>query len=292
MSKQKNQVQAGTLYVVATPIGNLADMTARAHSVLTDVDLIAAEDTRTTRRLLDLLEVTTRARLVSYHDHNAATRAPELVERLKEGASVALVSDAGTPCLSDPGMRVVRAAADAGHPVVAVPGACAFIAAVATSGLPTDQIAFYGFLPHKAGKRRASLERLRDAPHTHVFYEAPTRVVSLLDDVCATLGDRQVSVHREITKLHEETLRGSASAVAAELGGRAAAKGEFTVVIDGARSDQTADETQARKLTVLLASEGLAPASIKRVVAGFTGVRKRQVHDWLMAAADQDPINS
>jgi 16S rRNA (cytidine1402-2'-O)-methyltransferase len=292
MAETKNAVLSGTLYVVSTPIGNLADVTDRARTVLSGVDIIAAEDTRTTRRLLDLLGLRTDARLVSYHDHNAAARAVELCTRLSEGASIALVSDAGTPCMSDPGMRLVRAASEVGHPVTAVPGACAFVAALTTSGLPTDQVAFYGFLPNKQGKRRAALEALRGAPQTHVVYEAPTRVVALLRDVEHVFGDRRVSVHRELTKLHEETLRGTAGEVAAELAGRDTIRGELTVVIAGARETMSADETQARSLTQLLVAEGLSPNAVKRVVATFTGVRKRAIHDWLIQDSDQEPISS
>lgn len=288
MAETKNAVQTGTLYVVSTPIGNLGDITDRARIVLGGVDVIAAEDTRTTRRLLSLLAVSTGARFVSYHDHNAPARVEELVQQLTTGASVALVSDAGTPCMSDPGMRLVRAAANADVPVVAIPGACAFVAALVTSGLPTDLAAFHGFLPHRPGKRRAALEALATQRHTAVFYESPTRVVATLRDIAAVLGDRAVSVHREITKLHEETLRGRADDVADAL---TDPRGEFTIVVEGEK-DSAPDTAEAQRLTHLLAEEGLAPAVIKRVVAGFTGARKRDVNDWLLLRQrPQDPTS-
>jgi 16S rRNA (cytidine1402-2'-O)-methyltransferase len=277
----ETEVSAGTLYLVATPIGNLGDFTPRAAAVLSAVDVIAAEDTRTTRQLLRLVEVATPAQIISYHDHNAATRAEELVSRLKEGASIALVSDAGTPCLSDPGLRLVRAAADAGHPVVPVPGPCAFLAALVTSGLPTDRFTFAGFLPHKPGKRRAALETLLASVGTLIFYEAPTRVVSMLRDAQQVLGDRTAAVHREITKRHEEVLRGPLSEISQTLADRARVKGEICVVIAGAPSSRTPEEADARRLVDLLRAEDLSPAAIKRVVSALTGLRKREVHSLL-----------
>lgn len=285
MVHTKNALQPGTLYVVATPIGNLGDISQRARDVLADVDIIAAEDTRTTGRLLSLLDVKTDARFISYHDHNAPARASELSERLSEGSTVAVVSDAGTPCLSDPGMRLVRAAAEARHPVVAVPGASAFLAALVTSGLPTDAVTFHGFLPARQGKRRSALEAMAAAAPTAVFYESPGRVVALLQDIHAVLGARRCSVHREITKMHEETLRGTVGDVAEALTARPSIRGEFTVVVEGSKEKGT-DEAEARRLTALLAQEALAPAAIKRVVSSFTGVRKKQVHAWLMEADD------
>src|SRR6266852_5445816 len=197
---------SGTLYLVATPIGNLEDITHRAVRILREVDLIACEDTRHTRRLLDHYGI---ARPVtSYHEHNETARAEELVARLAAGTNLALVSDAGMPLVSDPGYRVVAAAVRAGIPVVPVPGASALVAALAASGLPTDSFYFVGFLSAKSGQRARALEAVRDQTATLVFYEAPHRILDALEDVERILGPRQVVVARELTKVHEEFLRG------------------------------------------------------------------------------------
>jgi 16S rRNA (cytidine1402-2'-O)-methyltransferase len=212
----------GRLYVVATPIGNLADLSPRARAVLADCALVAAEDTRHTGVLLKHVGVTTP--LLSLHDHNEAQRAPELISRLRGGASIALVSDAGTPAVSDPGFELVRAAAAAGIEVVAVPGPCAAVAALSIAAQPTDRFCFEGFLPARGSARRARLESLKLEPRTLVFYESPYRVVETLEDCAASFGaERAATVAREITKLHETTYRGSLG----ELAARAAADGDF-----------------------------------------------------------------
>ena len=197
----------GTLSIVSTPIGNLEDITLRAARVLREADLIACEDTRHTRKLLDHIGVS--KPLVSYHEHNETARAAELVERLAAGANIALVSDAGTPLLSDPGYRLVEAAIAAGIPVIPIPGASAVLSALAASGLPTDEFRFGGFLPPKTTQRRKTLEALREERCTLIFYEAPHRILEALEDVEAVLGARPVVVARELTKLHEEFLRGA-----------------------------------------------------------------------------------
>jgi 16S rRNA (cytidine1402-2'-O)-methyltransferase len=218
----------GTLFVVATPIGNLGDMSARAIETLKQVDRIACEDTRHTAKLLNHFGITTPT--VSYHEHNERERADELVASLIGGASIALVTDAGTPLVSDPGYRLVQRATAEGVTVVPIPGASAALAALAASGLATDEFRFCGFLPPKAGARRARLAELADDACTLVFFESPNRIGDTLADIEAALGDRPAVVARELTKLHEEFLRGTLSELRARLAG-AAPKGEVTLVV-------------------------------------------------------------
>ncbi|HXF73565.1 MAG TPA: 16S rRNA (cytidine(1402)-2'-O)-methyltransferase, partial [Actinomycetota bacterium] len=222
---------AGTLYLVGTPIGNLGDLTERARETLARVDLVACEDTRRTGRLLRGIGVA--ARLVSFFEGNEARRTEELLAALREGRDVALVSDAGMPGLSDPGGRLVRAAVEAGVEVRVVPGPSAAIAALVVSGLPTDRFAFEGFLPREAGPRRSRLAALAAEPRTVVLFESPRRVRALLREVREVLGDRRVALCRELTKLHEEVLRGRASEVLAALGDRDP-RGEVVLVVEGA----------------------------------------------------------
>ena len=225
-----NDIQPGTLYVVSTPIGNLEDLTFRALSVLRGVDLIAAEDTRTTIVLLRHYEIS--KPLLSYHSFNEARRTPELVDKLAAGSSIALVSDAGTPGISDPAYRVIRGALDRGLPVVAIPGAAALLPALVTSGLPMDRFVFEGFLPVKKG-RRTRLESLASESRTLIFYESPHRLLRTLTDLRTHLGDRRVSVARELTKKFEEVVRGTLSEVHDRFASRSI-KGEFVLVVAGA----------------------------------------------------------
>lgn len=229
-----NKGSPGTLYVVATPIGHMEDITLRAVRTLKEADLVAAEDTRHTRKLLTRYKLSTP--LVSYHDHNKEKRAPELVERLKAGASVALVTDAGTPSVSDPGCFLVRLALDAGIPVVPIPGASAFVAALSVSGLPTDSFVFIGFVPRKAGKRRDLLEDLKEEARTLVFYESPKRLLDLMRQIIKVMGDRRAVVGRELTKIHEEVLRGQLDEIVETLSKRHQLKGECTLIVDGCKT--------------------------------------------------------
>lgn len=234
-------VVPGTLYVVATPIGNLADVTLRALDVLGHVERIAAEDTRRTRTLLARHGVSGPI-LEPYHEHNEARVAPRLADRLRAGEAVALVTDAGTPGVSDPGYRLVRAALAAGAPVVAVPGPSAALCALAASGLPTDRFLVHGFPPRKPGPRRRMLAALAALPHTLVFFEAPSRILALVADVQAILGDREIAVARELTKRFEEIWRGPAGAYLATRAGREP-RGEVTLVVAGlARKEARAGE--------------------------------------------------
>lgn len=219
----------GTLYLVATPIGNLADITHRALQVLSDVDVIACEDTRHTQKLLNHYGITTKT--ISYHDHNEQQRAAQLVDQLKQGINIAVVSDAGTPAVSDPGFRLVRAAIESEVRVVPVPGPSALISALIAAGLPTDEFFFAGFLPAKSNARRARLSELQTVPGTLIFYEAPHRLAATLKDAYEILGEREAVIARELTKVHEEIRRGRLSDLSAHYE-RKDPRGEIVVLID------------------------------------------------------------
>lgn len=268
----------GVLFVVATPIGNLEDITLRAIRVLREVDVIAAEDTRHTARLLHHFGI--RTPTTSFHEHNEAARAGALVTRLLAGARVALVSDAGTPGVSDPGFRLVRAAVEAGVRVEAVPGASAAVAALACSGLPTDAFVFVGFPPAREGARRTWFEALGNERRTIVFYEAPHRVAACLATALAVLGDRPVAVARELTKIHEEVLRGRLSDVVPALG---PGRGEYTVVLGGATDVAGTARPQASDGQVLEAFEAAVAEGLdRRAAIGATarklGLRTREAY--------------
>ena len=237
--------QGAALYLVGTPIGNLEDITLRAVRVLKEVDVIACEDTRQTQKLLNHYGITTRT--ISYHQHNEMTRSAELVKSMQEGGSLALVSDAGMPGISDPGFRLVSLAIRHRVPVVPIPGAAAFLAALVASGLPTDSFRFSGFLPAKRGERRAALEAIKSSPRTQVFYETPHRIVEALEDVVEVLGGlRRVVIAREVTKLHEEFLRGRAGEVVETLKSRDGVKGEITLLIGKAEEAPAQASAESR----------------------------------------------
>jgi 16S rRNA (cytidine1402-2'-O)-methyltransferase len=238
----KNSVAYGTLFVVATPIGHMEDITLRAIRMLKDVSLIAAEDTRHTRKLLTRYEIGTR--LTSYHDHNKEKRTPGLLKKLKSGDAIALVTDAGTPSISDPGYYLVRAAIQEAIPVVPIPGPSALIAALSVSGLPMDSFVFVGFLPRKPLKRKQILEGLKEEPRTLVFYESPKRVLGFMREMKQAIGDRSVVVARELTKIHEEIIRGSLTHVMETLASRSSLKGEYTLLVEGCKGDKYFDQTQ------------------------------------------------
>ena len=266
---------SGTLYVVATPIGNLEDITLRALRVLKEVDVVACEDTRHTRGLLTHYAIGTPT--ISYHDHNARERAPRLVERLEAGESIALVSDAGTPAISDPGYRLISGAAERGIRVVPVPGPSAVVAALSASGLATDAFLFAGFLPPKQGARRARLAELAGERATLVFYEAPHRVAETLADMIDAFGDREAVVARELTKLHEELLRGPLSEVAAALGPERR-RGEIVLLVAGATEQAVDDATPARERVAALEAEGLSRMDAIKRVARERNLPKRDVY--------------
>jgi 16S rRNA (cytidine1402-2'-O)-methyltransferase len=270
----------GTLYIVATPIGNLEDITLRALRVLRESRLIAAEDTRHTRRLLARYEIATPT--ISYHEHNKLSRQDALLAALQEG-DVALVSDAGTPAINDPGAELVRAAIDAGFVVAPVPGPSAPIAALVASGLPTAQWTYLGFLPSKRAERRAFLEAARTLPTTLLCFETPHRLRDALADIEQVLGNRQICVARELTKLHEEYVRGPVSAASAHFAAHAP-RGEFVLVIEGWLAPEPAAvpladwETTARTRLLALQAEGLAGAAAAKRVAKELGVERSAVY--------------
>jgi len=266
---------SGTLYLVATPIGNLEDITYRAVRVLQEADLIACEDTRQTRKLLERYGIGKPT--VSYHEHNEAERSQELVARLTEGTDIALVSDAGMPLVSDPGYRLVRAAIDHGVRVEAIPGPSALLTALAASGLPTDSFHFGGFLPAKSGQRVKALESLRDLRATLIFYEAPHRIVETLAAIEQVLGERPVVVARELTKLHEEILRGTAGDVRAMLEARDAVKGEITLLI-GKAAGTAEDATPVDQAVEALTTRGMPRMDAIKSVAHSRGLSKREVY--------------
>lgn len=270
-------MKPGTLYIVATPIGNLEDMTFRAVRILGEVDLIAAEDTRHTRKLLTHFGIA--KPLTSYFDHNKNVKGAVILEKLKDGCSVALVSDAGTPCISDPGYQLVRDAIAQGIAVVPVPGACAAIAALSVSGLPTDSFAFEGFLPSRGGKRREKLATLKEETRLLVLYEAPTRLMATLADILDLLGDRDAVVAREVSKIYEELVRGTVSEIQATFQDRTL-KGEIVLLIAPAPEG---DEAGADAITGLLErylfSEGDTVKDAVRKVVRETGVAKSRVYE-------------
>jgi len=269
------------LYLVATPIGNLDDITLRAVRVLKEADLIACEDTRQTQKLLNHYGITTRT--TSYHEHNEMTRAAELVLELEQGARIALVTDAGMPGISDPGFRLISLAIRHHIAVVPIPGASAFLAALVASGLPTDSFRFSGFLPAKRGQRRALLESIRESPRTQVFYEAPHRVIEALEDVAEILGaDRYVVIAREVTKLHEEFLRGHASLILETLKARGDIKGEITLMIGKAEAAEKATPASRasirQRVDQLMAEGSLDEKGALKKVAKEMGVSKSEAY--------------
>jgi 16S rRNA (cytidine1402-2'-O)-methyltransferase len=271
-----------TLYLVATPIGNLEDITLRALRVLKEVDVIACEDTRQTQKLLNHYAIATRT--TSYHEHNEVAKAAELVQQMQEGTSVALVTDAGMPGISDPGYRLITLAIQHEVPVVPVPGVSAFLAALVASGLPTDSFRFSGFLPAKRGERRTMLESIKNSPRTQVFYEAPHRIVETLEDVVEVLGGlREIAVAREVTKIHEEFLRGRAREVLATLKQREAVKGEITLLIGKAEQENVAAaaigrQTVRERVEELMADEKIDEKAALKRVAKERGVSKSEAY--------------
>lgn len=264
----------GTLYLVGTPIGNLEDITLRALRILREVSLIAAEDTRHTRKLLARYDIHTPT--TSYFEHNKLTKLDPILSALEAG-DVALVSDAGMPGISDPGYELVRAALERGFPVVPVPGPSAIVAALAASGLPTDAFVYLGFLPRKAGERRRMLESLREERRTLVLYEAPHRLLDTLADILDTLGDRPVAVARELTKVHEEIWRGMVSGARAHFAEHGP-RGEFTLIVAGASEPQAWSEEQVRAALAERLAAGWSARDAIADVAARSGWRRRSLY--------------
>ena len=268
-----------TLYIVATPIGNLEDITLRAIRTLKEVDIIAAEDTRHTQTLLRHFSINTP--LTSYHEHNERAKAGQLVDRLERGESVALVSDAGTPGISDPGYRLVLEAIRRGIRVVPIPGPSALIAALSASGLPTDGFNFRGFLPSRKRERRSKLQELCSDRYSIVVYETPHRLKESLDDIREILGDRRIVLAREVSKVHEEFLRGRISEVIAEVS-RREIRGEVTLIIEGCSDVDTASEEALREEIAGLVADGLRVKEIAEVLGEKYGYSKRQIYALAM----------
>ncbi len=277
MFREQETLMAGTLYLVATPIGNLQDFTFRGVETLKSVGVIACEDTRHTKKLLNHFGISNK--VVSYHEHNESERAEELVEVLKNGISVAVVSDAGTPVICDPGFRLIGRAIEIGAAVVPIPGAAAFVNALAASGLPTDSIFFAGFLPSKKGDRRRRFQELAAIPATLSFYESPRRIVAALSDALEILGDRHAVVAREITKMHEEFSRARLSELHAKFSS-VTVKGEIVLLIDRVQ-DTGPNVSKTSSLQQRLAeieSEGVErKAALKKVAREF-GISKSEAY--------------
>jgi 16S rRNA (cytidine1402-2'-O)-methyltransferase len=283
-SDRDTSIGGPSLYLVATPIGNLEDITLRALRVLKEVDLIACEDTRQTLKLLSHYGIQTR--LVSYHEHNEMTKAAELVVDLEGGAKIALVTDAGMPAISDPGFRLIALAIRHHVPVIPIPGASAFLAALVASGLPTDSFRFSGFLPSKAGQRRKLLESVKASPRTQVFYDAPHRLLETLADVVEVLGEaRHVVVAREVTKIHEEFLRGRAGDVLQQFKSRGNVKGEITLLIakaeDGAVQPASDTLNLSKRVREIMAEDKSDEKAALKKVAKERGIGKSEAYrEW------------
>jgi 16S rRNA (cytidine1402-2'-O)-methyltransferase len=270
-------IRAGTLYIVGTPIGNLEDMTFRAIAVLRQVDLIAAEDTRHTGKLLQHFQIKTPQ--ISHHEHNRATRIPELVEKLQQGKSIAIVTDAGMPCISDPGYELVKACAAAGLGVVPIPGVTAVVTAIAASGLDSGRFSFEGFLPAKSKERQGILQNLAQEPRTMVFYESPHRLRETLAAMVVAFGDdRAVTIGRELTKLHEEFWRGSLGDAIALYATREP-KGEYTIVLAGATAfATTVSDADLRSALGRLLADGLSRSAASKQLAAELNLPKREIY--------------
>lgn len=281
----------GTLYLVATPLGNLEDITLRALRILREARIIAAEDTRHTRKLLNHFAITTPT--ISYHEHSGPVGIVMVLAALAEG-DVALVSDAGTPAISDPGADLIRAMLAAGYPVIPVPGPSAVIAALIASGLPTSEFTFLGFLPRRSQDRRALLQQVSDEPRTLAIYEAPHRLRACLDDLLAVLGDREACLAREITKVHEQWLRGTLSTLRARYNGQDEPRGEYTIVVAGAprATDLRAEESPetqhaiARDRLQALLAEGYSTRDAAGQVARELALPRREVYRLALEVAD------
>ncbi len=273
-TRRKSHVEGGTLVIVSTPIGNLGDITHRAVDSLRDADLIACEDTRVTAKLLSAYGIHTP--MLAYHEHNAARVRPQLIERLRQGQVVALVSDAGTPLVSDPGYKLVEALIAEGIPVTAAPGASALLTALVLSGLPSDRFLFAGFMPAKSTARRAEIRALAAVPATLIFYEGPSRIGKLLDDLLAVLGPRPAAVGRELTKRFEEVRRGSLTELAAHYADAAQPKGELVVLVAAPEVGAVGTASDADLDTALIAAMATLPMKeAAALVAAETAVPRR-----------------
>ncbi len=275
--RSPNNSMFGKLFVVSTPIGNLEDITLRAVTILKNCDVIACEDTRNTRKLLDRYGIETP--LTSYHEHNEVEKSPKLLERLRDGKDVALVSDAGTPSVSDPGWRLVNLSIENNIEVVPIPGPSAVLSALVVSGLPTDSFLFLGFFPKTIGKKKKLLKDVERYPYTLVFYESARRLSRTLSLMLEILGDRNICVAREMTKLYEEVIRGSVSEVISILSKKKSVKGEVTIVLEGGvgRGEEISTE-EAQKLLLTMKQRGTALSDAVRMVCESSGASRNSVY--------------
>ena len=269
------------LYVVATPIGHLEDITLRAIRILQQVDLIAAEDTRHTRRLLAAHHI--KNQLVSYHEHNEQQRTAELIDKLASGTAIALVSDAGTPTVSDPGYRLVEAAAARGIPIIPIPGVSAAITALSAAGLPTDSFTFVGFPQRKKAKRLQQLQQLAAVDQTLIFYQSPRRVLTFLAEVKEAFGDRPAVLARELTKLHEEFLRGSLTRIIEQLKQRPEIKGECTLLVGGAQAVEPAGQDLDKAIADALALSDRSLSELAKDLSRRLGVPRKEIYAKALA---------
>ena len=282
-------IRPGTLYVVATPIGNRDDITLRALNILREVDLIAAEDTRKTRRFLELHAID--SSLISYHEHSETERTPKLIAKLKKGMSIALVSNAGTPTVSDPGYRLITATLADDLNVMPIPGVSAATAALSVAGLPTDSFVFLGFPARKKTKRLQQLNDLASEPRTLIFYESPRRILTLLDEIRDAMGDRYLVLAREMTKIHEEFLRGRLSEIATQLKGRANIKGECTLLVAGCDSGSSISWDAIRaEIRNSLAAEGKHVSEVVRDIAQKFKLPKNKVYEETLKFRNQKTL--
>ena len=277
LKKNMNGIRPGTLYIVATPIGHRDDITLRALNILRGVELIAAEDTRKTRRLLALHAI--KGSLISYHEHNEVERTPKLVAKLGTGASIALVSNAGTPTVSDPGYRLITAAVANNFNVIPIPGVSAATTALSAAGLPTDSFVFFGFPAKKRTKRLHQLNDLASEPRTLIFYESPRRILALLAEIEDAMGDRYAVFAREMTKRHEEFLRGRLSEIAMQLKDRNIIKGECTLLVAGCdREEDLSWDVVMERLRAAVMNRRDSLASIAREIAAASGISKNKIY--------------
>ncbi|MDT3702072.1 MAG: 16S rRNA (cytidine(1402)-2'-O)-methyltransferase [Thermincola sp.] len=289
MTKVNDDTARGILYVCATPIGNLEDITLRAKRILQEVDLIAAEDTRHTRKLLSFYDIHTP--LTSYHEHNKWDKGPKLIGELSTGKNIALVSDAGTPGISDPGQDLVRLAAEAGIAVVPIPGASAVVSALVISGLPTDRFCFEGFLPRTKKERRTMIEQWVREQRTIVFYESPYRLVKTLEELSAQFGERNIAVTRELTKAHEEVVRGTLLE-ALRYFKENSPKGEIAVIIQGTNKNTEAPPQGPVDVSGYVSNlvlQGYNKKDAIKDAARLLGVSKREVYDTILKAEEKRP---
>ncbi len=281
MDIQNKQNSNGTLYIVATPLGNLEDITFRAIKVLKNADLIAAEDTRHSKKLLSHYNI--RTKLVACHEHNEMNKTPRIIAQLKKGLDIALICDAGTPGISDPGYHLVKTVAKEKLPIIPIPGCSAVIAGLSVSGLPTDSFLFLGFLPKKQQKQRQTIKALSNQSATLIFYESPRRIKTLIANIQKLLGDRKACLAREITKLHEDYIRGNLSYIQQNLEGKEIVKGECSLFVQGQVEDQTITEDQLEKIVIKrLADTDLGTSDLARQISKEFNLSKKKVYDTII----------